>query len=437
MSQACEEQDQDFKPRHSSSRGYIFDLFMARPLSYSSENRLLSAYRVKLASKLRFIGSQESSFFQGGFQGSQAPPSSSVFPQTCFILGIILIACWRRCPSPISSSQDLGNGRTCTPGKRHRWFPFWRTWKPCRPDHAGFPPGLQALLLRVVDLHGGGRHARLATFVAVLEKVPWVREYHGLGALPTSHCCVYECTGENVGCLRTCVIWVCISASPCQGHCSCSGSLSSHRAHLFPTWPPSLCSSPLPDVRNLKLTSQLQQLQVSSWQNLKGLRGGVGGDLQLTNPPPPDPRTKQQSRGDNWFTSLGTPWKDLKYITVWTEPVDLHLCLRILSPSATYTLVPLMPLSFPSFPGFVFCALLVCFATPWALLDPYMQIMSQDEYIGNNSAYLEQTDGMRPTKNIRGVQGQTTKQEAAWKRILNQAINLESGTWPFRPNSST
>lgn len=118
----------------------------------------------------------------------------------------------------------------------------------------------------------------------------------------------------------------CISASPCQGHCSCSGSLSSHRAHLFPTWPPSLCSSPVPDVRNLKLTSQLQQLQVSSWQNLKGLRGGVGGDLQQTNPPPPDPRTKQQSRGDNWFTSLGTPWKDLKYITVWTEPVDLHLC---------------------------------------------------------------------------------------------------------------
>lgn len=57
-----------------------------------------------------------------------------------------------------------------------------------------------------------------------------------------------------------------------------------------------------------------------------------------------------------------------------------------------------------------------------------MQIMSQDEYIGNNRAYLEQTDGMRPAENIRGVQGQTTKQEAAWRRILNQAINLESGT---------
>ena len=66
-----------------------------------------------------------------------------------------------------------------------------------------------------------------------------------------------------------------------------------------------------------------------------------------------------------------------------------------------------------------------------------MQIMSQDECIGNNSAYLEQTDGMRPTENIRGVQGQTTKQEAAWKRILNQAITLESGTGPFRPDSST
>ena len=111
---------------------------------------------------------------------AQAPPSSSVFPQTCFILGIILIAC----PSPISSSQDLGNGRNCPLGKNHRWFPFWGTWKPCRPDHAGFPPRLQALLLRVVDLHGGGGHTRLATFMVVLEKVKWVWEYHGLGGSP-------------------------------------------------------------------------------------------------------------------------------------------------------------------------------------------------------------------------------------------------------------
>lgn len=50
---------------------------------------------------------------------------------------------------------------------------------------------------------------------------------------------------------------------------------------------PSLCSFPLLVVRNLKLTIWLQQLQVSSWQNLKGLRGGAGGVLQLTSPPPP------------------------------------------------------------------------------------------------------------------------------------------------------
>ena len=46
----------------------------------------------------------------------------------------------------------------------------------------------------------------------------------------------------------------------------------------------------------------------------------------MTNPPPPGPRTKQQSRGGSWFISLGTPWKDLKYITVLTEPMGLHSC---------------------------------------------------------------------------------------------------------------
>lgn len=115
---------------------------------------------------------------------------------------------------------------------------------------------------------------------AVLEKVTWVREYHGLGGstrlpLLSVSVLVRVCDGR----VRTCVVWVRVSASSCQGHCSCSGSLSSHKAHLFPTWPPSPRSSPLPDVRNLRLTSRLQQLQVGSWQNLQGLRGGVGGDL--------------------------------------------------------------------------------------------------------------------------------------------------------------
>ena len=223
---------------------------------------------MKLASKLRFVGSQGpgSSFFI-------SVPLNMLHSQNHFHCLL------KEMPKPHQFLPRLGKWSKLHAGQEVQVVPILEdletmqtrpcrvpSWTPCSSAEACGSPRWWSTC-QVSHLHGGAGEGNMSS------EVPRPR---GLSLPPTAVC---ECTGESVRCVRTCVIWVRVSASPCQGHCSCSGSLSSHKAHLFPTWPPSLCSSPLPDVRNLRLTRRLQQLQVGSWQNLKGLRGGVGGDL--------------------------------------------------------------------------------------------------------------------------------------------------------------
>jgi hypothetical protein len=97
--------------------------------------------------------------------------------------------------------------------------------------------------------------------------------YHGGSSIVFEGSHHLQCVHER-GCVWTCCMNVCLSI-PCPDtfpvlfHFPATGLVCSR-------WPPTLGSSPLPDVRNLQLTSQLQQLLVSPYQCLRRQWGGAG-----------------------------------------------------------------------------------------------------------------------------------------------------------------
>lgn len=192
---------------------------------------------------------------------------------------------------------------------------------------------------------------------------------------------------------------------------------------------PSLCSFPLLVVRNLKLTIWLQQLQVSSWQNLKGLRGGAGGVLQLTSPPPPGASMGGGKERRQVACCPGQPKGRLKKHhcrNLATE--SAFMSMWILSPPATCPLVPLIPLFFSSSPRFVFCVL---FVLPHS---EYFQVhvCGSDPrivFVGNNSTHLEQTDGWSQLRTSKVSRDKPYQQEATWKSDFETSSFLGIRTW--------
>jgi hypothetical protein len=174
----------------------------------------------------------------------QTTSSPAVFPLNVFCPKSPLLI-----ESPIQVKFSVKRSRNSMPNNMHRNL------------------GLTALLcwapfFTLRALQQGGGSVRQEEECAA----PPSQLYHGGSSIVFEGSHHLQCVHER-GCVWTCCMNVCLSI-PCPDtfpvlfHFPATGLVCSR-------WPPTLGSSPLPDVRNLQLTSQLQQLLVSPYQCLR------------------------------------------------------------------------------------------------------------------------------------------------------------------------